>query len=93
VHVKSQTVPLQVAVLFAGCGHAVQDVVPQLAVLVFDTHAVPHLCDPPMHGKLHVPLVQVGLVFAGTGEQSLLVQQAAVAMQAEPHILKPVAQG
>ena len=43
MQVKPQAVPLQVAVLLAGCAHAVHDVVPQLAVLLFDTHAAPHL--------------------------------------------------
>ena len=84
--------PSQVGVLFAGCGHATHDVVPQLATLVFSTHVVPHMCAPPAQEKLHVPPEQVGLVFAGPGEQSLLVQQAAFAMQAAPHSLKPVAQ-
>lgn len=77
----------------AGCGHAAHDVVPQLATLVLSTQVVPHVCEPPAQGKLHVPPAQVGLVFAGAGEQSLLMQQAALAMQAVPHILKPVAQG
>ncbi len=38
LQLKSQVLPLQVAVLLAGCGHGLHDVVPQLAVLLFDTH-------------------------------------------------------
>jgi hypothetical protein len=37
--VVPQAVPLQVAVPFATVGHAVHDVVPQLAIDEFDTHA------------------------------------------------------
>jgi len=40
--VKPQAVPLQVAVPFAGALQGVQEVVPQLAVLVLLTHAPPH---------------------------------------------------
>ena len=43
LQVKPQEVPLQLAVLLAGCAHGVHDVVPQLAVLLFATHALPHL--------------------------------------------------
>ncbi len=43
LQVNPQEVPLQVAVLLAGCAHGVHDVVPQLAVLLFATHAPPHL--------------------------------------------------
>jgi hypothetical protein len=43
LQVNPQEVPSQVAVLLAGCEHARHDVVPQLAVLLFDTHAPPQL--------------------------------------------------
>jgi hypothetical protein len=42
LHENPHADPLQVAVLFAGCGQVVHDVVPQLAVLVFDAQAPPH---------------------------------------------------
>jgi hypothetical protein len=38
LQVKPHALPLHVAVAFAGIGHAVHDVVPQLAVLVFIAH-------------------------------------------------------
>ena len=93
LQVRPQVVPLQVAVPLADCGQAVHDVDPQFATLVLRTHAVPHRCEPFAHGNVHLPLVHNGVVFAGTGEQSALVQQAALAMQAEPHSLNPVAHG
>jgi hypothetical protein len=43
LQVNPQEVPLQVAVLLRGCAHGVHDVVPQLAVLLFATHAPPQL--------------------------------------------------
>jgi hypothetical protein len=43
MHETPQLTPLQVALPFAGTGQAVQEAVPQLAVLLFDTHAPLHL--------------------------------------------------
>jgi len=43
LQVNPHEVPLQVAVLLAGCEHARHDVVPQLAVLLFATHVPPQL--------------------------------------------------
>jgi hypothetical protein len=71
----------------------VQAVGPQDVRLRLLTQAVPQRCEPAAHGKVQAPAEQVAIVFAGTGVQSLLVQQLALAMQALPHILKPPAQG
>jgi hypothetical protein len=43
MQVKPHAVPSHVAVEFAGGVHAVQEVVPQLAVLVLRTHTPPQL--------------------------------------------------
>jgi hypothetical protein len=44
LQVKPQALPLHVAVLLAGIGQAVHDVVPQLAVLVFIAHWPLQMC-------------------------------------------------
>ena len=59
-----QLLPSQVATPLAGAGQAVQEV-PQLLVLVFVRHAVPHKWEPELHVKPHVPLVQVAVALAG----------------------------
>ena len=43
MQVKPHAVPSQVATLFAGTGHALHDVVPQLATEVFAAHAPLHV--------------------------------------------------
>jgi hypothetical protein len=54
-----------VAVPLVGAAQAVQAVVPQLLMLVFDTHAVPHKWKPELHVKPHVVPLQVAVAFAG----------------------------
>jgi len=56
-HVKPQLAPSQVAVAPAGGVHAVHEVVPQLAVEVFDTQLPPHRCWPL--GQVHAPASQL----------------------------------
>jgi hypothetical protein len=46
--VKPHDVPSQVAVAFEGGVQAVHDVAPQLEVLPFETHAVPHRWKPDL---------------------------------------------
>lgn len=47
LHTNPQVMPLHVAALFAGTGHDVQEA-PQVAGLVFDTHAPPHTWNPTL---------------------------------------------
>jgi hypothetical protein len=53
-----------VAAPLAGAGQAVQEV-PQLFMLLFKRHAVPHKWEPGLQVKPHAPLVQVGVALAG----------------------------
>ena len=63
--VKPHEVPSQVAVAFAGGVQAVHDVAPQLEVLPFETHALPHRWKPALQVKPHLVPSQVGLALAG----------------------------
>jgi hypothetical protein len=63
--VKPHDVPSQVAVAFEGGVQAVHDVAPQLDVLPFDTHAVPHRWKPALQVKPHLVPSQVAVAFAG----------------------------
>lgn len=64
-----------------------------MTVLVPAGGAAQHMAPPQAwtfgDAQVQVPLVQVGV----PPLQSLLVQHAALAMHAVPHVLKPVAQG
>jgi hypothetical protein len=57
LHVIPQLVPSHVAVPFAGTGHAVHEVIPQLLTLVFETHIPEHRCRPI--GHWHAPATHV----------------------------------
>ena len=59
-------VPSQVAVLFAGGTHAVHDVVPHDAVLVFATQTPLQLWKPALQEIPHEVPLQVAVPFAGT---------------------------
>jgi hypothetical protein len=72
LQVKPQDVPLQVGVAFWGIVHAEQEVVPQLAGLLLETHCVLQMCCPEsqvqafalgMQASMHsfMPLGQVGV--------------------------------
>ncbi len=67
LHVNPHDVPLHVALPLDGTGQAVHDVVPQLAVLVFDTQAPLQLWKPELHVKPHDVPLHVALLLAGTG--------------------------
>ena len=60
-------VPLHVAVPFAGAGHAVHDVAPQLVTALFDTQAVPQRWKPAAQLVPQRPAVQVATEPAGAG--------------------------
>jgi hypothetical protein len=64
LHVKSQLVPLQVAVALAGGLHGVHRE-PHVATLVFDTHCPEHACIPAMQVKPQLVPLQVAVALAG----------------------------
>ncbi len=66
MHEIPHAVPLQVATPLAGAAHAVQDAVPQFAVLVLSTHAPAQLWKPALHEIPQIAAVHVALPFAGT---------------------------
>jgi len=66
--VNPHDVPLHVAAPLDGTGQAVHDVVPQLAVLVLATHALPHRWKPVLHVNPHDVPLHVALLLAGTGQ-------------------------
>jgi hypothetical protein len=80
-----QLVPSQVATPFDGIGQAVQ-LAPQDAVLVDETHWLPHAWYPLAQTNPQTLLVQVALPLAGA-EHSEAVQQPDMTMQAVPHRL------
>lgn len=63
--VNPHWVPLQVAVALGGAGHAVHEVVPQLAVLVFDEQVPLQLWKPLLQVKPHWAPSQVAVELAG----------------------------
>ena len=65
---KPHDVPSQVAVAFAGGAQAVHDVAPQLDVLPFETHPVPHRWKPVLQVKPHAVPLQVAVAFAGVAQ-------------------------
>jgi hypothetical protein len=67
-HVNPHDVPLHVAEPLDGTGQAVHDVVPQLAVLVLATHALPHRWKPLLHVNPHDVPLHVAVLLAGTGQ-------------------------
>ena len=64
-HVNPHWVPLQVAVALVGGVHAVHEVVPQLAMLVFDEQVPLQLWEPLLQLKPHWAPSQVAVEFAG----------------------------
>jgi hypothetical protein len=66
--VNPHDVPSQVAVAFEGGVQAVHDVAPQLEVLPFETHAVPHRWKPDLQVKPHCVPLQVAVAFAGAAQ-------------------------
>lgn len=78
LQVNPHVVPSHVAVPFMGAVHGIHDVVPQLIVLVFDTHVAPHRCvptaqtqvdpeatNPALQVNPHVVPLHVAVPFAG----------------------------
>lgn len=70
-------VPSQAAAPFAGTAHAVHDVEPQFATLVFETHVVPQRWKPELHVKPHALPLQVAVALAGIGH----------AVHEDPHVM------
>ena len=93
MQVELQATPSHVATPLTGEAHGVHAVEPQDDRLRLPTQVVPQRCEPTAHGKVQAPAEQVAIVLAGTGVQSLLVQQPVLAMHAVSHILNPLAQG
>ena len=65
---KPHVVPSQVALAFDGGVQAVHDVAPQLDVMPFETHAVPHRWKPLLHVEPHWVPSQVAVAFAGVAQ-------------------------
>jgi hypothetical protein len=82
-----QLVPSQVAVPFAGIGHAPHDA-PHELTLLFGTHALPHAWNPLLHTKPQLTPSHVAVAFAGALHGVHDVPQLiglSLAAQLDPH--------
>lgn len=89
LQVNPHCVPSQLAAPLVGTGQAMHDVVPQFAMLPFETHAPLHGCRPLLQVNPHDVPLQVETAFVG-GEQAVhdvepQLLMLVLATQAVPH--------